>query len=659
MHTVKIIALSLGLSIPFLIVMALVSRLFMHRHSKTTKPDIYTIDGNDAEPHQISRTSNSWKQLLASKQRDRSSKWIPTLSGIIKAGDEGLWSALFTNPHGHPGEISFESICETFANELRPRSMTERSAYSGEIGKFVNSAKRSATSPRRAQSVSYKRTNVGRGDVASAPQRKSLDISSIERGLGRSLSIKRPATLLIPTDNGLVARDVTSDAQRTWMKDGRPAEYYHSRVSVNITPTELAVLSVLLGSPITGVSSKEAANAASTDTGAFGIAITSTVNDNGRCIISLKQHKRGVSQVLPSGSGQSPLFAKHLACGSLPFSQDAKSISSILLTHEAFEAIQAGTPVTMRKPLQQTPPAKFLARLPHGRDLAVYAIEPSSKSSPVTPLIEAIAMLPFVGGLTPLASGPLIQSVRFVASDGLHPGRLLQRLEGLVDKVQRQSPHLNIFGPLHEPQNAGLLFRERERLGRIATGSVNEKLMDKVARMQRYITLLQRLMALVPDKKPQDVLTAIKEATKQDLVRSYAASIAAHKSASASRTSLPAVNETHCPRSDARSNRRQPSNVSRPSVRRSSRSSLGSVSYATMTSNSTRLSMTFPEHNLGKQVEELLKSELPFNVEMIATVARLILVAWTLSVGTVAWEDGEKGFRVPDVDALSENMLFV
>lgn len=659
MRAVRIIALSLGLGIPFLIAMALVSRFLVHWHSKTSKPDIYTIDGNDGEQHQLPRRTNSWKQLFASKQKDQTSKWVPTLSGIIKAGDEGLWSALFANPHGHPGEVSFESICEMFANELRPRSMTERSAYSGEIGKFVNSAKRGATSPRRVQSVSYKRPSTGRGELASTTQRKSLDISVIERGLGRSLSIKRPTPLLVPTGNGLVVQDTVGDAHRAWMKDGRPAEYHHGRMSVRILPTELAALSVLLGSPITSASNNAGVNAAPTDENAFGIAIVSTRTDDGIYTISLIQYKRRISQVLPSGSGHSPLLAKHLACGSLPFSQDAKSISSILLTDEAFEAIQKGAPVTMRRRSQQTSSAKFLAKLPHARDLVVYAIELSTKSSPATPLIDAIALLPFSGGLTPLASKPLIETVRFVASDGLHPGRLLQRLEGLVDKVQRQSPQLNIFGPLYEPQNAGLLFRERERLARVATGTITEQLADKVVRMQRYITLLQRLMALVPDMRPQEVLAAVKEATKQDLLRSYTAATAAHKSASASPSPLPTVNDTHCPQSDARSNRRHASNSSRLSARRSPRSSLGSGSYATMTSNSGRLSMTFPEYNLGKQAEELLKSELPFSIDMIATVARLILAAWTLSVGTVAWEEGEEGFRVPDIERLPESVLFV
>jgi hypothetical protein len=44
---------------------------------------------------------------------------------------------------------------------------------------------------------------------------------------------------------------------------------------------------------------------------------------------------------------------------------------------------------------------------------------------------------------------------------------------------------------------------------------------------------------------------------------------------------------------------------------------------------------------------------------MIAMVARLVLVAWTLSVQVVAWEEGEEGWRVPDVEKLPGNMVLV
>jgi hypothetical protein len=651
-----VIAVSLGFGLPVLIVMALVSRFFVHLHSKTAKQDIYTVDGNNGDSYQLPRRSSSWKQLFTPKQKDADSKWVPTLSGIIKAGDEGLWSSsLFTNPHGHPGEVSFEAICEMFANELRPRSMTERSAYSGEIGKFINSAKRGAPGPRRVQSVSYKRVNTGRGDVAPPTQRKSLDISSIERGLGRSLSTKRPAPALVPMGNGLIEQDMSVATQHAWMKDGKPAEYRDGRMSVWLTSAELATLSLILGSSITSVAGDAGGTTASTDKGAFGLSIKMTTADDGKHLVSLRQHKRSVSQMPPNGSSHSPLFAKHLACGSLPFSRNGKSINSFLITNDTLDAVQSGAPLAMRKRSQQSSQAHLLATLPNSCELAFHSLEGSTKSGPTTPLIDAIAQLPFSGGLAPLASIPLISTVRFIASGGLHPGRLLQRLEALVDKVQRHSPELNIFGPLHEPKNAGLLFRERERLAKVSAGAVTENLLDKVARVQRYVTLLQRLMALVSDTKPQDALAAVQEATKKELQRAYADAVTAHTSEEPPHATL---NDSHCPASDARS-RRHASNSSRPSARRSPRSSLGSGSVGIVRSNEGRRSNTFPEHNLGKQVEGLLKAELPFSVDMVAGVARLVVVAWTLSVGAVAWEEGDEGWRVPDLEGLPTGMTLV
>jgi hypothetical protein len=61
--------------------------------------------------------------------------------------------------------------------------------------------------------------------------------------------------------------------------------------------------------------------------------------------------------------------------------------------------------------------------------------------------------------------------------------------------------------------------------------------------------------------------------------------------------------------------------------------------------------------NLGREVERVLKLELPFSVETVALVARLILAAWTLSVQPVAWEEGEQGVRMLDLESLPERMI--
>jgi hypothetical protein len=444
--------------------------------------------------------------------------------------------------------------------------------------------------------------------------------------LGRGLSVKKAAPVLVSMNNGL-----SEDRQGAWMKAGQMAEYHDGKLGIKVTPAELAALSVVLGSQVaTGVD-------APPHKGAFGISISVTPAEDGQHHVVLRQHKRKVSQMPTNGSGFSPLFAMHIASGSLPFSQDNKTVDSMLITNETFEAVQSGASVGWQRCTQQTPQSKFLTALPTSRKLNLYTHNASSRPTSPRTLLDAIAALPFSGGLTPLAHTPLIKTVQFVAAGGLTPARLLQRLEGLVDKVHLHSPHLNIFGPLHMPQNAALLFRERERLGKLATdSSTPDSTADKAARMQRYVTLLERLMALVPDTKPQDVLAAVQSAMRRALEGTYSDAVAAH---AAPPTSRPQSSAT-TPYGSVRSKRR-------------SRQSLDATSTFTY-----RTSASFPTFNLGRQAEHLLKAELPLDIEAIAAVARLVLVAWTLSVEKTAWAEGEAGVRVLVVHGREKPMVF-
>jgi hypothetical protein len=53
----------------------------------------------------------------------------------------------------------------------------------------------------------------------------------------------------------------------------------------------------------------------------------------------------------------------------------------------------------------------------------------------------------------------------------------------------------------------------------------------------------------------------------------------------------------------------------------------------------------------------VLKAELPLSVETVAFVARMVVVAWCVSVQTVAWSEGEAGFRIPDVEAMGKFVM--
>lgn len=654
MQSKEAVALSLVLCFCAVTAMALVTRFLVHKHAKsppTTDQDVSMADGSIERQRQLVSISSSWKRLFASgKQEQNKGHWAPTLSAIIKAGDEGVFSAaLFNSLPGHPGHIPVDVLYEAFAAELRARSMTERSAYPSELSKFLAGTKKSVPGLGRAKSVSHRAPSSARAaDVSPRRQRMSLDLSAAERALPRSMSMKRPAPALVSMGRGL-HRGVGSSkpVQQSWMKDGQSVELIDGKMSIKITSAELAALSLVLGSPVSVV-----VDGASLKKGAFNISITATPTENGKRMVSLRQHKRSISQQHAKGSGFSPLFAKHFAAGSLPFSQDKSTVNSILITNDSLEAIQLGAPLYTHPAAARTPEARFLSSLPSSRTPNIHILAASTEKPSSATLIDAIAALPFVGGLPPLASAPLIRTVQFISSGGLPPARLLQRLEGLIDKIHRQSPHLKIFGPLYEPQNARLQFRERERLGKLATDPAQPDLAsEKAARVSRYITLLERLMGLVPDMKPQDVLATVREATKLELRRSYADAVAAFANNSISAT--PSYLESRTPASDE-GNRKRLSTVSTtspnasPSARRSDRSS--TVSMLTVNSVASPASsdtFPFPRENLSTRVEQVLKTEAPFSIETVAFVARMVLVAWTLSVESVAWgEEGGLNVRV-------------
>jgi hypothetical protein len=167
MQTKYIIAASVVLGLCSLTIMALITRILMHKHSKTTNEDVHITDGSGGHHHQLSHISSAWKRLFTPKREHPKGQWVPTLSGMIKGGDEGLVSStLYANLDGRPGELSLQSLYEAFAEELRSRPMTDRSAYPGEIPGFLSNTKRVVGGFRREQSV---------------PRRTTIDLVDLQR----------------------------------------------------------------------------------------------------------------------------------------------------------------------------------------------------------------------------------------------------------------------------------------------------------------------------------------------------------------------------------------------------------------------------------------------------------------------------------------------
>ncbi|KAF2865635.1 hypothetical protein BDV95DRAFT_586216 [Massariosphaeria phaeospora] len=584
----------------------------------------------------------SWSQLFKAKHEKQQT--VPTLSGIIKAGDEGVYSStLFDAMYEIRGDIPLSRLHEEFASAVRHHSVMHKSEIS----------QPASTKHRVGRSQSVRTTKKERSELPSRQQRNSLDLA--ERGLVRSKSKKTAPVLISARDSLSRGRPESQHAQ--WVADHQQAQDFGGRTGIMVTPAELTALSTMLGSTFTYFqppkNSEKPGTSFASDKGAFGLTISGSATEDGRFHVFLTQHKRSVAHLPPLGSGYSTLFAKHLASGALPFSQDIDGIKTILITDKTFEAIQTGTPLHLQKSTASTPGAAFLATLPSARTLSFHTLVPSLESNSLPTLLQSIASLPFTGGLVPLASSPLIQTVRFATSAGLPPGRLLQRLDALVEKVHRHTPHLRLFGPLLDNNNAGILFRERERLGKLATGATtDDSIGDKVARMHRYITLLERLMCLVPDVEPRDVLAQVQEATLCEVQRSY------HDALTLARLALqpPCLDYYTSPPTTTTTAAALTPHT--PPPKRHSRSSLPRMHHRTSTSSSSawqtatpspaslpsaRASSSFPALNLGAQVEPILKARLPFGVDVVAVVVRLVVAAWTESVGKVAWEGDEVG----------------
>ncbi|KAL5453621.1 hypothetical protein PMIN06_005385 [Paraphaeosphaeria minitans] len=635
--------------------MVVVAR-FLWSHDKPSKdqPDTVnqrSLDPVQQEPSLLSRARSV--KLFTAPKKDRG-HWVPTLSGIIKAGDENIFSSSLLNvvQHATPGELSLHEVYEAFAHELRNRPVAERGTYTSEITRFLTSTKK----VQRAPSVSA--SPPSRPEPSKRASRKSVDVirNSIdlgELGIGRSRSVKKSSPNLTTLAIGLPFGDGGSGSIHSfWDQDLQHALIFQGHTAVPVTGHELAALSVLLGSPVDislDAQNEKCESWANTYKGTLGISLAATATNDGSYHISLSSNKRNISQLPAKGSSYSTLHAKHLASGSLPLASDRKIINSILITPETLAHLKVGEHLYLQPTGADTKGAQFLARLPNARAPNFHTFAVSETTNSASRLLHAIGDLVFTGGFTPFASIPLIQTVQFVASGGLVPGRLLQRLDALVEKAHRQAPHLQLFGPLLDDINAHLRFRANERLAKLAIGTVtDEPLADKVARMSRYTTLLERLMALVPDIRPADVLAAVREGLKSELERSYKDAVAAHV---VGRTILPTPSSSRSKHNSSLSQK-----DTRRRVRHSNSSSGTASPDGPVSPTSGRPSSTFPVHDLGRQVEDVLKGSLPMDVQTIIHVARLVLVAWTLSVEGVAWDEGEVGFRVVDPAKLPEKM---
>ncbi|KAF2280446.1 uncharacterized protein EI97DRAFT_439460 [Westerdykella ornata] len=506
---------------------------------------------------------------------------VPSVSSLIQAADEEMYgSALFRAVHCHATCCStIESILDAFAEALKGQPFAERIRYTSQVRQYVSSRKH-----HRSGRHSSGGTNE-RLSIVSLPKHP-LDI--LERVFGNARCKRmRHEPKLAP-------------------------------IQITVTSSELVAFSLFLATPLVAGWSRNNQDRQETvqisEPGAVGISFQTSPSADGIRRMHLQRRVQDLSEKAPLlSSGYSSYFSKVLACGCLPLSKSGHSTEIIYISSNVARAICLGKPVMLLpsiRVLSMARPIQFLMRLPRGRTPLVHVLA-SSSPNPSSHLPDDLLSCLSILALThppPMASNALISTITFIASGGLPPGRLLQRLESVVGKVHRYSTsHAGLFGEMYRDTQIRELTREHLRLGKFGIDSETREAHDaagadtmgrKAARVARWNLALQRLMGMLVERgryKRDEAVSAVKSLLKVQFEESYRAALRARE-----------IRVPENPKSKRRTD--------------------------------------MP--TLARQVEEILKMELPLDIDALATLARLMLVGWCYSVVGVAWEDGEEGVRL-------------
>ncbi|OCL04136.1 hypothetical protein AOQ84DRAFT_346672 [Glonium stellatum] len=433
------------------------------------------------------------------------------------------------------------------------------------------------------------------GNQQSLKSKNAADIS--EKGLEHAQSgnaapklVKNFRTLRsLNPNNSTDPNFETLYSESIWADNLRKISLREERPYIEISAEELAALSFVLGIPIA-----LADNSGSVDLesfGAFGISLRSHRSLDGVHHLHFGYRQRDISQRPSKGSGYSTIFAKNLACGSLPFSQDKNVIHTILVDETAVKSLKRGLNTINATATALTPQTELLSRLPSLAASRFYRVSRPNNHPISLALISfpaAVATLPFAGGLTAMASLHLISAIRFTASGGLVLGKLLQRLEDLIHKVHRHAPSLELFGEYLLDGNRRHWIKTAGYLDYLPS-VYDTDIPTGVARVGRYVTLLERIVALAPDAGI-DPVADVSQACRLEVERAYDAAVS---------------------------------------------------NYAKNARDSVQMNESIFK-DIGEEMADILKKPIPFDVKTCARIARLIIVAWTYQVGIVTWTEDEK-----------------
>lgn len=506
-------------------------------------------------------------------------RWLPTIACLVRAGDDKVYtSALFDQAPPSSTTVCWVNLYTQFFNQVALHQESNSQSRLQHMGiKFEGIESLSDILSRAGSNVRKMKERLKGQNVEKSQDRRDVledgnshAISTWDSRIRKgSLASSRYKTQNWDDESLLPGEELSQDlrlekeslyirVQRDWLyKNGQlancvlqlddqnsnPALSKHARGQRFSSADNLQRLITVDQKPCIEVSREELAGLALSlgmcltvrehssieGIGPFGIYISGHCSDMQWRLHISHQHRQADRPT--KGSGYSTLFAKHMACGSLPFQQSKGLIHCVCVNHGVLESIMKGEHINIYKRDRHPVSLNYLIHLPAVSQLCIYgeshqplqnpgnkelslgSIFGSTSKDDISAARELVSTWPKVvariafGGLVPQANNTLVDAVQFTVGTRINPCgpeckledpciTLINALAQLRSIIDHKARKLNLFGALgrHEILDDSLGSPE-------STVSETNCLTASTCRhtgalFARYMTLFERLVAL-------------------------------------------------------------------------------------------------------------------------------------------------------------------